>query len=92
MGFQTQATVTPFNNQTNESWKKDGFLNFYLPTKNGGRRKLGFIGLKTSKAAESDLIKWLNEDPETNARTLLSHLEIEYNPAEGNDDAGFALG
>ena len=74
----------------NESWKAQGFLNFYLPAKNGQRRKLGAIPLKESKANEKQLLAWLNEDPSRVAQ-ILAKLELEYQSAASNDEHAFAL-
>jgi hypothetical protein len=89
MAFQsavTNAAATP----SNENWKAQGFLNFYLPAKNGGRKKLGAIPLKESKGNEKQLLAWLNEDPARVAQ-ILSKLEIEYQSALPADTAGFDI-
>ena len=81
------------NNQAsdnNESWKAQGFLNLYLPGKDGSKRKLGAIPLKEAKPAEKALLTWLNEDP-SRVAVLLSKLEIVYQSATPADTAGFAL-
>lgn len=36
MAFQSQAAAA--QTPSNDSWKAQGFLNFYLPAKNGGRK------------------------------------------------------
>ena len=83
---QTASTA----NVANENWKAQGFLNFYLPAKNGQRRKLGAIPLKESKANEKRLLAWLNEDP-SRVTQILAKLEIEYQSADSNDEHAFAL-
>ena len=83
---QTNSTA----NAANENWKAQGFLNFYLPAKNGQRRKLGAIPLKESKANEKRLLAWLNEDP-SRVTQILAKLEIEYQSADSNDEHAFAL-
>jgi hypothetical protein len=76
---------------SNEAWKAQGFLNFYLPSKEGGkRRKLGAIPLKMNKPSEKTLLEWLNEDPKRAAK-ILAKLEIEYQSATPGEGAGFAL-
>lgn len=90
MTFQSNAVAAAQSQPQNENWKAQGFLNFYLPAKNGGRKKLGAIPLKVSKANEKQLIDWLNEDPSRVAQ-ILSSLEIEYQSALPADAAGFAL-
>ena len=89
MAFQSNtAPATP----ANENWKAQGFLNLYLPAKDGGkRRKLGAIPLKDVKPAEKQLMAWLNEDPVANAAKILAKLELEFQSATLADTAGFAL-
>ena len=85
------ASTNAASSTTNESWKAQGFLNFYLPAKNGQRRKLGAIPLKESKANEKQLLAWLNEDP-SRVSQILAKLEIEYQSAAPNDEHAFDLG
>tara|TARA_B100001559_G_C16478504_1_gene612578 strand:+ start:1514 stop:1786 length:273 start_codon:yes stop_codon:yes gene_type:complete len=62
MAFNSNAR----NNQpavANDNWKAQGFINIYLPTPDGGRRKIGSIALKESKAYEAALLKRLSTDP-----------------------------
>lgn len=90
MAFQTSnAVASNNNNSSNESWKAQGFLNLYLPSK-AGRRKLGAIPLKESKASEKRLLAWLNEDPSRVAQ-ILSKLEMEYQSAGTSDENTFIL-
>lgn len=74
----------------NPEWKAQGFLNLYLPSKDGGRRKLGAIPLKDSKANEGALRAWLEADA-GNLQILSNKLEIEYQPATQADGATFDL-
>ena len=90
MAFATSSAATAQPSTTNESWKAQGFLNLYLPAKNGQRRKLGAIPLKESKANEKQLLAWLNEDP-SRVTQILAKLEIEYQSAASNDEHAFAL-
>lgn len=76
---------------TNDNWKAQGFLNFYLPSKTGGRKKLGAIPLKESRTNEKQLLAWLNEDP-SRVADILAKLEIEFQSALPADVAGFDLG
>lgn len=83
-----QSNAQRNDNTQNDSWKAQGFLNLYLPSKDGKRKKLGAIPLKESKASEKALLAWLNEDP-SRVANILAKLEIEYQSAtEGN---GFDL-
>ena len=91
MAFATSsAAQTPASSSNNDSWKAQGFLNFYLPAKNGQRRKLGAIPLKDSKVNEKQLRAWLEEDPARVAQ-ILAKLEVEYQSAASNDEHAFAL-
>jgi hypothetical protein len=91
MAFASSSAATQSASSNNENWKAQGFLNFYLPAKNGQRRKLGAIPLKESKINEKQLLAWLNEDPSRVAQ-ILSKLEIEYQSAAANDEHAFDLG
>lgn len=90
MAFATSSAAPAQPSTNNENWKAQGFLNFYLPAKNGQRRKLGAIPLKESKANEKQLLAWLNEDP-SRVSQILAKLEIEYQSAASNDEHAFAL-
>lgn len=70
--------------------KASGFLNFYLPSKDGKRRKVGAIGLKDSKPAEKSLREWLEADPK-NIVTFMEKIVIEYQSAEPQEGHSFQL-
>ena len=91
MSFKPNAVQAANPNNNNETWKAQGFLNLYLPSKTGQRRKLGAIPLKESRSSEKQLLAWLNEDPSRVAQ-ILAKLEIEYQSALPADTAGFDLG
>ena len=90
MAFATSSAAPAQPSTNNESWKAQGFLNLYLPAKNGQRRKLGAIPLKESKVNEKQLLAWLNEDP-SRVTQILAKLEIEFQSAASNDEHAFAL-
>jgi hypothetical protein len=85
-----QSNAQRNDQANNDSWKAQGFLNFYLPAKNGQRKKLGAIPLKESKHSEKALLQWLNEDP-SRVAMILSKLEVEYQSATPADASGFDL-
>lgn len=91
MAFNQSNAQRSNSNQDNPAWKANGFLNLYLPSKDGGRRKLAGIPLKDSKPNEAAMRAWLEEDP-SRVSTLLAKLEIEYQPATQAAGAGFDLG
>lgn len=78
----TPATAQPAA-QSNDNWKADAFLNFYIPTKDGGQKKLGAIPLKLSKANEKQLIEWLQQDPEGHAQKLVNKISMNFQSANG---------
>lgn len=84
------ASATRSNNN-DDSWKAKGFINLYLPGKDGTRRKLGAIPLKDSRASEKQLLDWLNED-HGRVALILAKLEMEYQPATPAETSGFDLG
>ena len=70
------AFAKPNAVESNDSWKAAAFINFYLPTKNGTRVKLGAIALKEGKVNDVALMAWL-KDPQ-NIEALLDKLECDY--------------
>lgn len=85
MAFNT-ANAAPASTASNDSWKAQGFLNFYLLDKQGKERKVGAIGLKESKANEKQLMEWLESDP-ANIDKFSEKLICKYQsavPVEGN--------
>lgn len=90
MAFEKdKSTSSNAGRDRDDNWKSDAFINLYLPTNGGTRRKVGSIGLKASKPFEKDLIDKLMADPEA-AKRMLAVLEIEFNLAEPTDDKGMA--
>lgn len=90
MGFQADnATTAP--GKSNEQWKAQGFLNFYLPTKDGGRRKVGAIPLKSGKPSEKQLLDWLQADPEKNAQAMINAMVMEFQSATPTEGSAFEL-
>ena len=71
-------------------WKAQGYLNLYLPSKDGGRRKLAGIPLRDSKDNEATLRAWVEADP-TRVAMILSKLVMEYQPATQSEGSGFDL-
>lgn len=88
MAFNTKPAAPA---ETNDSWKAAGFLNLYLPTKDGGRRKLGAVPLRVSNVNEKALLEWITEDP-TRVDIIKAKVVVEYNSAEPAEGTGFDLG
>lgn len=80
MAFNSNATTTT-TVQSNDSWKATAFLNIYLPTPEGGKRKIGAISLKDSKAYDKALIERLSSDPEA-VKAMLSVLFVDFQLAD----------
>ena len=63
MGFRNQSTTRNANqSEQNDSWKATAFLNLYVNTGEGNKRKLVGIPLKEQKAFESMLIERLQQE------------------------------
>lgn len=90
----TSATNAPTvasgrRGNTAELEKAIGFLNVYVPTKGGGRRKVGAgIPLNASKDTEKAIFEWLTKgDKEAQAKALAkfcSIVQFEFNPTTDN--------
>lgn len=92
MAFRTNTAAAPSSTApSNDSWKASGFVNFYLPSTDGGKRKkFGAIALRDNKPAEAALIQWLKADP-ANVAKLLNKLEIDFQSVEAANAIGFNL-
>lgn len=74
------ATGTSAAPRRNGEFEKAlGFLNFYMPTKGGSRRKLGSIPLNASKAVEKQVFDALMADP-AKLEAVVAKLIVEFNP------------
>ena len=76
--------------QANDDWKAQAFLNIWLPTKAGGRRKVGAIPLKTNRAGDAQLIEFLSGGEDA-LRSLVNKLEFDFQLSGGNPDSAFDL-
>lgn len=83
MAFVTATTQATANRKGTATQAK-GFLNIYLPTVDGGRRKLGSLPLRENNRTEAEVLGKLVENPEAIAR-LVQLLEIEFNPYDPED-------
>ena len=61
MAFQNTARNTQAA-AADDSWKAQAFINMYVPTPEGGRRKIGALALKDSKAFDAVLIERLSTE------------------------------
>ena len=63
MGFRNQSTTRNANqSEQNDNWKAQAFINVYVATGEGNRRKLIGIPLKEQKAFERMLIERLQQE------------------------------
>jgi hypothetical protein len=91
MAFNNTSKQATLNNgPSNNNWKATAFLNLYLPDKDGGRRKVGFVALKENRSIDRQLIEFLQAD-EGNVEVLLGKLQLEFNMADGSDSSALAL-
>jgi hypothetical protein len=87
------------SNTTDDSWKAQGFLNFYLPsdTAPSGREKIGAVGLRSSKATENYVLDYLMAvigDPaklDARVKSVLAQLIVEFKSAEPAAKSGLKL-
>ena len=83
----TQAAAA----QANDDWRAQAFLNVWLPTKSGGKRKVGTIPLKVSRAGDAQLIEFLTSGGEDALRSLVNKLEFDFQLSGGNPENAFDL-
>ena len=86
--FNTNTAAAQANNS--DDWKAQAFLNVWLPTKAGGRRKVGAIPLKISRAGDAQLIDFLSGGEDA-LRSLVNKLEFDFHLSGGNPDSAFDL-
>lgn len=72
---------SPVQNNGPQKGKADRFLNFDIPTGDGGSIKLAYAALKMEDPNHKQLIEWLDQNPEANAKTLAENLVVTYRSA-----------
>ena len=87
--FNTSTAASQTNNS--DDWKAQAFLNVWLPTKGGGKRKVGAIPLKVSRAGDAQLIEFLASGGEDALRSLVNKLEFDFQLSGGNPENAFDL-
>ena len=60
--------------QSDESWKSDYFINWGLPTSDGGLTPLDPFKFKMSNPTHKRIVEWIQLDPEKNIKILLQNL------------------
>lgn len=90
MAFSTNTARSNNTQGNNDNWKAQGFLNLYLPNKDGKRTKLGAIPLKEGKPNEAKMLAWLKEDP-SRVSVILEKLEVEFRSSEQTEGSAFDL-
>jgi len=90
MAFQTPDNannVRPIETGVakNENWKSDAFLNIYMPTRQGNRRKVGSIGLKLNKPMDKQLLDYLSDAGEDGLAALKERIELDFQRADGHN-------
>lgn len=91
MAFQSNRNLNTQPAAQNESWKAKAFINLYIPTKEG-RRKIGSIALKESRAFEKAVLTRLEEGGPEALAGFLSVLEADFQLADKQvptEDLGF---
>ena len=91
MAFNLSNTAPAASIAVPSNWEKaKGFLNIYLPSKEGKKRKVGSIALRTSKALENQILEFLEAD-EANLAKFQGKVIIEYQSAAVNEGSMFDL-
>ena len=62
MAFKNTSAARNQQSEQNENWRATAFLNLYVNTGNGNKRKLIGIPLKEAKAFENMIIQRLQEE------------------------------
>lgn len=83
MGFITNSATNTAATKRADRNEAKGFLNIYLPTAGGGRKKLGSLPLRESYRTEAQVLAQLKDDPQAVGR-LVEALEVEFNPYDPN--------
>lgn len=87
--FQAAAAVQQRSNNT--SWQADAFLNLWLPTKDGGRRKVGYIPLKGNRSFDAAIIERLASGGQEALDAFAEVVEIEFHTAEPKEGSAPAF-
>lgn len=94
MGFEINQTNSNGNNNGGgipDNKRASGFINIYLPTKEGGKRKLGAIPLLDSDPRQKAVREVLEAEGDAGIARLHSKLIIEYNSATPTEGSAFDL-
>ena len=91
MAFNRSATSAAPAIAVPGNWERaKGFLNIYLPSKDGKRRKVGAIALRESKLIENQILGFLEAD-EGNLEKLVAKLIFEYQSTAANESTKLDL-
>ena len=79
------------DNGGDDSWKAQAFVNIWMPTADGGRRKVGSLPLKDSRAWDAVAIQRLQTGGEDALRAFASAIEFDFQMAVSDKEvsAGF---
>ncbi len=90
MGFQTNAAnnVAQLPNAgRNDQYKPDAYINIFMPTRDGGRRKLGALALTTNKPLDKQLLDHISDADSMDAvmTQIRERLVLDFQRADGNN-------
>lgn len=97
MAFQPAArpdnTVSFPQQGGRENWRSDAFINIYMPTRDGQRRKLGAIGLKADKPLDKQVLNYIADGDEEKAlEAIKERMQLTFARADGNNGTELDLG
>jgi hypothetical protein len=90
MAFMKNRTQQTQSQPTDDTWKARGFLNLYMPMKDGSEQKIGFIALQGSKTLHAQMCD-VAEKGEEQLEKLLAKVIVRYNSATPTDKGGIDL-
>ena len=96
MAFQaapSSPAPTAARRGNGEYEKAIGFINVYIPTVGGSKRKIGTLALNASKASEKAVFDRLSEGGDEALNRLAEIMILEFNPQidESNPDNALAF-
>lgn len=92
--FQPNDAAKPAGNARGNFEPAIGFVNLWLPAKNGGRSKLGAIPLKASDERHKALFDALSDETKIDQvkQRILELLQLDFQIVESGEGKHFDLG
>lgn len=85
MAFKDQPQASGNNNGSANDKKVLGFLNLYMPTHGGDRKKLGSVYLNATNAVERKVFEALRDGGEAKLAEVIGKLQFTFAENTGSD-------